>query len=101
MKRTLVVISSNPIKSVSFEQGIEVALNLADAELEVQVLLEGDFLEYVQSSASEDVVIKKLKQLFLYEVEVCVKGKVESFDWKVIENKKSSFYKDFSSVVVF
>lgn len=64
-----IVLSSSPLNSPFFEDGIEVALTAADMEVETEVVLTGSFLEYVKNAFPEDIVIKKLKQLELYEIE--------------------------------
>ena len=43
MKNILVVLSSDPLKSDLYEQGIEVTLNLADADVSVEAYFEGEF----------------------------------------------------------
>ena len=57
-----IVLSSSPLNSPFFEDGIEVALTAADMEVETEVVLTGSFLEYVKNAFPEDIVIKKLKQ---------------------------------------
>lgn len=47
-KMILIVIASSPVTDNLYEQGIETALNLADAEIEVSVLIEGEFLNCVE-----------------------------------------------------
>ena len=37
-------------------------------EVETEVVLTGSFLEYVKNAFPEDIVIKKLKQLELYDI---------------------------------
>lgn len=64
-----IVLSSSPLNSPFFEDGIEVALTAADMEVETEVVLTGSFLEYVKNAFPEDIVTKKLKQLELYEIE--------------------------------
>ena len=63
-----IVLSSSPLNSPFFEDGIEIALTAADMEVETEVVLTGSFLEYVNNAFPEDIVIKKLKQLELYDI---------------------------------
>lgn len=63
-----VILSSSPYSSQSYEQGIEVALNLAEAEQTVQVLLVGDFERAYLNSQDQAVFRKKLKQLALFDI---------------------------------
>ena len=64
-----IVLASSPLNSPFFEDGIEVALTAADLEVETEVALTGAFLEYVKNTSPDDIVLKKLKQLELYEIE--------------------------------
>lgn len=64
-----IVLASSPLNSPFFEDGIEVALTAADLEVETEVVLTGAFLEYVKNTSPDDIVLKKLKQLELYEIE--------------------------------
>lgn len=64
-----IVLASSPLNSPFFEDGIEVALTAADMEVETEVVLTGAFLEYVKNTSPDDIVLKKLKQLELYEIE--------------------------------
>ena len=62
-----IIISSSPVKSSMYEQGIECALNLCESENDVQVLLVGEFLDYLLEH-QDSVAFKKLKQLQLFEI---------------------------------
>lgn len=64
-----IVLASSPLNSPFFEDGLEVALTAADLEVETEVVLTGAFLEYVKNTSPDDIVLKKLKQLELYEIE--------------------------------
>ena len=64
-----IVLASSPLSSPFFEDGIEVALTAADMEVATEVVLTGAFLEYVKNAVPEDIVIKKLKQLEIYEID--------------------------------
>lgn len=64
-----IVLASSPLNSPFFEDGIEVALTAVDLEVETEVVLTGAFLEYVKNTSPDDIVLKKLKQLELYEIE--------------------------------
>ena len=64
-----IVLSSSPLNSPFFEDGLDVALTAADLEVETEVVLTGAFLEYVKNTSPDDIVLKKLKQLELYEIE--------------------------------
>ena len=89
MKNILVVLSSDPLKSDLYEQGIEVTLNLADAEVSVEAYFEGEF--------------KKLKQINLYEVKCSSNDKAlslaEDFDLHLVNPK--DYFSQFKKIVVF
>lgn len=72
----LIVIASSPVTDNLYEQGIETALNLADAEIEVSVLIEGEFLSCVEANP-QCTGAKKLGQCKLYEVKVYSQRKVD------------------------
>lgn len=66
----LIVLASNPTAGCAWEQGLEVALNLAEMGAECAVLLEQEF-EYACAWNDPEVgFVKKLSQLELYEVAV-------------------------------
>lgn len=65
-----VILSSDPYKSGAYEQGLEVAMNLAEAEIPVTVLQCGDFAHAVMRGAADAVFKKKLRQLELFEIPV-------------------------------
>lgn len=85
-----VVLSTSPLISPFYEDGIEVALTAADMEVNTEVVLTGDFLAYVNSANSDSLVLKKLKQLELYEIE-------PSYD----ENFKAGSAKDLIKEVIY
>ena len=66
MKNILVVLSSDPLKSDLYEQGIEVTLNLADADVSVEADFEGEFLKALKEASNDSIFYKKLKQINLY-----------------------------------
>lgn len=72
----LIVIASSPVTDNLYEQGIETALNLADAEIEVSVLIEGEFLNCVEANP-QCIGAKKLGQCKLYDVSVYSQRKVQ------------------------
>lgn len=72
----LIVIASSPVTDNLYEQGIETALNLADAEIEVSVLIEGEFLSCVEANP-QCIGAKKLGQCKLYEVPVYSQRKID------------------------
>lgn len=65
-----VILSSDPYKSNDYEQGLEVAMNLAEAELPVTVLQCGAFARALVNAPEDAVFKKKLKQLELFEIPV-------------------------------
>lgn len=65
----LIVLSSSPAFGSTYIQGLEIALNLSDAEYPVKVLLEGDMALALYSGSSDSEYAKQLKQLDLYDVE--------------------------------
>ena len=67
----LIVLSTSPLKSGIYIQGIEAALNIAESEAEsVRVYLDSDFSLSVNSDTLEAEHTKRLKQLFLFDIEV-------------------------------
>ena len=63
-----VILSTSPYMNQSYEQGIEVALNLAEASQAVQVIMVGDFEQAYFNANSQAIFKKKLKQLALFDV---------------------------------
>ncbi len=68
-----ILLASDPYTSQSYEQGIEVALNLAEAGIEVQVVLASDFLRASECMKEDSLILKKLNQLELFDIPV-IKG---------------------------
>ncbi len=67
----LIVLASSPFESTFYQQGIEAALNIADArEGSVSVLLSGDFLKSLNTLTLKQDHVKKLGQFELFEVPV-------------------------------
>lgn len=67
----LIVISSSPLKSSIYIQGIEAALNIAESESEsVAVFLESEFSLSINQESTDQDHVKRLKQLFLFDVNV-------------------------------
>ncbi len=103
MKNILVVLSSDPQKSDLYEQGIEVMLNLADAEVSVEAYFEGDFLRALKEAHNDSIFYKKLKQINLYEVKCSSKDKSlslgEDFDLQLVNPKE--YFSQFKKIVVF
>ena len=67
----LIVISTSPLKSSIYIQGIESALNIAESEAEsVKVFLESDFSLSINQGSEDKEHVKRLKQLFLFDIEV-------------------------------
>ena len=80
----LIVLSTSPLKSGIYIQGIEAALNIAESEAEsVKVYLDSDFSLSVNSDTLDAEHTKRLKQLFLFDIEVyadralCIEGIVQ------------------------
>ncbi len=65
----LIVLSASPAFTSSYIQGLEIALNLSDAEYPVKVLLEGDMALALYADKRDSEYAKQLKQLELYDVE--------------------------------
>lgn len=65
-----ILLASDPYTSQSYEQGIEVALNLAEAGIEVQVVLASDFLRSYECMKEDSLILKKLNQLALFDIPV-------------------------------
>lgn len=67
----LIVISTSPLKSSIYIQGIEAALNIAESESEeVAVFLESEFSLSLNMSSKDDEHVKRVKQLFLFDIDV-------------------------------
>ena len=67
----LIVLSTSPLKSGIYIQGIESALNIAESEAEsVKVYLDSDFSSSVNKNTLDAEHTKTLKQLFLFDIEV-------------------------------
>lgn len=94
----LIVIASSPVTDNLYEQGIETALNLADAEIEVSVLIEGEFLNCVEANP-QCIGAKKLGQCKLYDVSVYSQRKVQLAFVKVTDTTKVQ--EQASKIVVF
>lgn len=94
----LIVIASSPVTDNLYEQGIETALNLADAEIEVSVLIEGEFLNCVEANP-KCIGAKKLGQCKLYDVSVYSQRKVQLAFVKDIDTAKVQ--QQASKIVVF
>lgn len=94
----LIVIASSPVTDNLYEQGIETALNLANAEIEVSVLIEGEFLNCVEANP-QCIGAKKLGQCKLYDVSVYSQRKVQLAFVKDIDTTKVQ--QQASKIVVF
>lgn len=94
----LIVIASSPVTDNLYEQGIETALNLADAEIEVSVLIEGEFLNCVEANP-QCIGAKKLGQCKLYDVSVYSQRKVQLAFVKDVDTTKVQ--QQASKIVVF
>lgn len=103
MKNILVVLSSDPLKSDLYVQGIEVTLNLADAEVSVEAYFEGEFLKALKEASNDSIFYKKLKQINLYEVKCSSNDKAlslaEDFDLHLVNPK--GYFSQFKKIVVF
>ena len=96
----LIVLSTSPLKSGIYIQGIEAALNIAESEAEaVKVYLDSDFSLSVNSDTLEADHTKRLKQLFLFDIEVyadrvlCIEG--------IAKASRKSLQEQCDKVVVF
>lgn len=94
----LIVIASSPVTDNLYEQGIETALNLADAEIEVSVLIEGEFLNCVEANP-QCIGAKKLGQCKLYGINVYSQRKVQLAFVKEVDTTKVQ--QQASKIVVF
>lgn len=67
----LIVISTSPLKSSIYIQGIEAALNIAESESDsVAVYLDSEFSLSINKESIDDEHVKRLKQLFLFDIDV-------------------------------
>lgn len=96
----LIVLSTSPLKSGIYIQGIEAALNIAESEAEsVRVYLDSDFSLSVNSDTLEAEHTKRLKQLFLFDIEVyadralCIDG--------IVQESRKILQEQSNKVVVF
>lgn len=97
----LIVISSNPNNSSSYEQGLEIAMTTADFEKEIAVLLEGDFEEQCEVS-DLTVFKKKLKQLSLFDIDIFSSKKLPNVESKIINKEAiSHLLSDSQGILVF
>ncbi len=95
-----IVLSTAPTKSSIYIQGIEAALNIAESESEdVRVFLDSDFSLSVCESYNESDHVKRLKQLFLFDVDVYSDRKLYLEKIKVA--KRGDIQKTSDKVVVF
>lgn len=72
----LVVLSSSPYLGFAYEQGLEIALNLADAQYPVKVLIDEDLEQCLMADTQAFDFAKKLKQLDLYEVDTYAQNRL-------------------------
>lgn len=97
----IIVIKTPFSQSMTYKQGIECSLNLADAGDDVSVFLSKTFTEDLKLSSNNDCVAenvrKQLKQLDLYEIPIYSSCGFESTQ-KV---KLNELVKECSKVVVF
>lgn len=66
----IILLQSSPKGSQAYEQGLEIAMSYGDffEDNNIKVVISGEFLQAVLSSNMQDVFIKKLKQLELFEI---------------------------------
>ncbi len=96
----LVVLQTSPYQSSIYIQGIESALNLADAEADViNVLIDGEYLESIHENTLNKEFVKRLGQLSIYEIPV-YSSKPICLESVVSINKRELFEKA-NKVVVF
>lgn len=97
----IIVIKTPFSQSMTYKQGIECSLNLADVGDDVSVFLSKTFTEDLKLSSNNDSVAenvrKQLKQLELYEIPIYSSCGFESTQ-KV---KLNELVKECSKVVVF
>jgi hypothetical protein len=96
----LIVLSTSPLKSGIYIQGIETALNIAESEAEsVKVYLDSEFSLSVNCDTLGAEHLKRLKQLFLFDIEVyadrvlCIEG--------IAKASRKSLQEQCDKVVVF
>lgn len=102
MSKILVVLCSNPHQSFDYEQGIELLLNFADAQIEACAYFEGEFLQALKSASKEEIFYKKLKQLVLFEVKCFSSDKTLSlagFDLEIVDSIK--LFNQYQKIVSF
>ena len=67
-----ILIASDPYISQSYEQGIEVALDLAEAGVEVEVVVTSDFERCYEGISPDSQILKKMSQLALFDIPVII-----------------------------
>ncbi len=67
----IIFLQSSPRDSQAYEQGLEMAMSYGDffEDNNIKVIISGAFLQSVLVSNEQDIFIKKLKQLELFEIE--------------------------------
>lgn len=67
----LIILQSDPRLNHDYEQGIELAISYGDLveANDITVLVAGAFLQELVHAHGDEVFVKKLKQLELFEVE--------------------------------
>lgn len=64
----VVALESDPYKYNFYEQGLDVAMTLADLEQEIEVVLSGDFANAAAGADNNVIFKKKLLQLELFDI---------------------------------
>ncbi|MBO6257958.1 MAG: hypothetical protein J6M93_01270 [Succinivibrio sp.] len=65
----VIALESDPLRDVSYEQGLDIAMTLADLEQEVKVVILGAFAAACAKEDAHAVFRKKLLQLDLFDIE--------------------------------
>jgi len=98
----MVILNSTPYLCSIYEQGITMALNLADAQCDdLAVYLEGDFFESLCLQRADSKLVKILLQLELYDICLYAKRELNLGRLKVMKEDKAKLLNASDKVVVF
>lgn len=74
---SVIILSSSPLVSDDYEQGIELTLTATDFNLDYKLIADKYFCNILNTLNSDHQVIKKLKQLELFDLTLLVLEKVD------------------------
>lgn len=102
------ILSSSPLYSDSFEQGLNVALNLDELGQRCQLVLDGEMLCYCEQAPAQDEVLRKLTQIELFGLSLLAAREVEALSIRLkqhfivrSEREISALLHESAQVVVF